>query len=169
MKRTILAIVAIVLTFSSACAQKLQNIRVEARYITDKMVAELGLTTVQRNSILQLNIDYLNGINGYRDIHDKAWKYRNKQIRKMLNSRQWKRYRNASYFYQPIGWERGTYVHNIYLKYPDTPKRGHDKGPRFDESRPPRFDEPKGPHGNNSPEAIKMRRDMRKHCKRGAR
>ena len=62
MKRTFLAIVAAMIIAVSASAQRLTDVTAEARLITDKMVLELGLNNIQRNSILQLNINYLNGI-----------------------------------------------------------------------------------------------------------
>lgn len=69
MKRTLLAIVAaLVMTTTTKNAQRLTDITAEARFITDKMVVELGLSNVLRNNILNLNLTYLDGINSYRDI-----------------------------------------------------------------------------------------------------
>ncbi len=68
MKRTFLAIVAAMIIAVSASAQRLTDVTAEARLITDKMVLELGLNNIQRNSILQLNINNLHGITRYRDI-----------------------------------------------------------------------------------------------------
>lgn len=119
MKRLALTLAVALITALSASAQRLTNIRAEARFITDKMVLELGLTNVQRNSILQLNLGYLDAINSYRDINGKAWKHRNKELRRMMSDRQWRRYREAYYFYQPISWRSNAYVHNIYTRYPE--------------------------------------------------
>lgn len=41
---------------------------------------------------------------------------------RILNAAQWNLYKKASYFYRPISWRQGTYVHNIYAKYPTTPR-----------------------------------------------
>lgn len=119
MKRLALTLAVALITALSASAQRLTNIRAEARFITDKMVLELGLTNVQRNSILQLNLGYLDAINSYRDINGKAWKHRNKELRRMMSDSQWRRYREAYYFYQPISWRSNAYVHNIYTRYPE--------------------------------------------------
>lgn len=119
MKRLALTLAVALITALSASAQRLTNIRAEARFITDKMVLELGLTNVQRNSILQLNLDYLDAINSYRDINGKAWKHRNKELRRMMSDRQWRLYKEAYYFYQPISWRSNAYVHNIYTRYPE--------------------------------------------------
>lgn len=119
MKRLVLTLAVALVTALSASAQRLANIQVEARFITDKMVLELGLTNVQRNSIMQLNLCYLDAINSYRDINGKAWKHRNKELRRMMSDSQWRRYREAYYFYQPISWRDNAYVHNIYTRYPE--------------------------------------------------
>lgn len=101
MKRLVLTLAVALVTALSASAQRLANIQVEARFITDKMVLELGLTNVQRNNIMRLNLDYLDAINSYRDLNGRAWKYRNKELRRMMSDSQWRRYREAYYFYQP--------------------------------------------------------------------
>ncbi len=119
MKRLVLTLAVALVTALSASAQRLANIQVEARFITDKMVLELGLTNVQRNNIMRLNLDYLDAINSYRDLNGRAWKYRNKELRRMMSDSQWRRYREAYYFYQPIGWRDNAYVHNIYTRYPE--------------------------------------------------
>lgn len=119
MKRLVLTLAVALITALSASAQRLANIQVEARFITDKMVLELGLTNVQRNNIMRLNLDYLDAINSYRDLNGRAWKHRNKELRRMMSDSQWRRYREAYYFYQPISWRDNAYVHNIYTRYPE--------------------------------------------------
>lgn len=119
MKRLVLTLAVALVTALSASAQRLANIQVEARFITDKMVLELGLTNVQRNNIMRLNLDYLDAINSYRDLNGRAWKHRNKELRRMMSDSQWRRYRETYYFYQPISWRDNAYVHNIYTRYPE--------------------------------------------------
>lgn len=118
MKRTLLAIVAAFMMMTSAYAQRLANVRAEATLITDKMVLELGLTNAQRNGILNINLNYLNGIRSYRDIDSYGWECRNRELKRMLTARQWQRFKEAYYFYRPIEWRNDVYVHNIYHKYP---------------------------------------------------
>lgn len=157
-----MAMVALVMTIASASAQRLVNINVEAQYITDKMIVELGLSRLQRSSILQLNLNYLNGITCYRDIDSHAWKHRNKALKAMMSHKQWELFRNAYYFYRPIGWRDGDYVHNIYDKYPrhhGPGKPGHDRK-KFDRGHRDMRPEPRGPefgprgpqHGPRGPE-----------------
>lgn len=126
MKRMIMTLVAVWMMITSMNAQRLTNIQAEARFITDKMVVELGLSSAQRNSILNINLNYLNGIRSYRDIDAYGWHYRNKQLKRMMTARQWKRFKDSYYFYRPIGWQNHVYVHHIYTKYPKH-NWGHDK------------------------------------------
>lgn len=131
MKRTLLAIVAAFVMITSANAQRLTDIQTEARFITDKMIVELGLNSAQRNSLLNINLNYLDGIRSYRDIDAYGWHYRNKQLKRMLNDRQWKRFKEAYYFYHPIGWNNNTYIYNIYNKYPKHNYRPNHHHPHY--------------------------------------
>lgn len=131
MKRTLLAIVAAFVMITSANAQRLTDIQAEARFITDKMIVELGLNSAQRNSLMNINLNYLDGIRSYRDIDAYGWHYRNKQLKRMLNARQWKRFKEAYYFYHPIGWNNNTYIYNIYNKYPKHNYRPNHPHPHY--------------------------------------
>ena len=131
MKRTLLAIVAAFVMITSANAQRLTDIQTVARFITDKMIVELGLSNVQRNSLLNINLNYLDGIRSYRDIDAYGWHYRNRQLKRMLNARQWKRFKEAYYFYHPIGWNNNTYIYNIYNKYPKHNYRPNHPHPHY--------------------------------------
>ena len=131
MKRTLLAIVAAFVMITSANAQRLTDIQAEARFITDKMIVELGLNSAQRNSLLNINLNYLDGIRSSRDIDAYGWHYRNRQLKRMLNARQWKRFKEAYYFYHPIGWNNNTYIYNIYNKYPKHNYRPNHPHPHY--------------------------------------
>lgn len=137
MKRLLIAVVTLVLSATTINAQRLANVNLEAKYITEKMVVELGLSNAQRSSVLNLNLNYLNGITSYRDIDSQIWKSRNKKLKSILTPSQWKLYKNAYYFYRPIGWKDGAYVHNIFAKYPQgQPKQNVKKyGKRNKQSR----------------------------------
>ena len=131
MKRTLLAIVAAFVMITSANAQRLTDMQAEARFSTDKMIVELGLNSAQRNSLLNINLNYLDGIRSYRDIDAYGWHYRNKQLKRMLNAKQWKRFKEAYYFYHPIGWNNNTYIYNIYNKYPKHNYRPNHPHPHY--------------------------------------
>lgn len=121
MKRIFLATVAALVVIVSASAQRLADVREEATIITDKMISELGIGPGYRNSILNINLAYLNSINSYRDIDSYGWERRNREIRRYLSPGQWRKYCNTYYFYRPIGWQNRAYVHHIYRRYPHLP------------------------------------------------
>lgn len=141
MKRFMFTLAATLLMALTVSAQRLQNAREEAYFITNKMGLELGLTPNQRTNVLQLNLDYLESINGYRDVNGRLWSYRNKQMKMVLTHQQWVRYKETYYFYQPIGWRGNAYVHNIYAKYPN-PSAG-DCRPNRPSNR---YQQPSGSH-----------------------
>ena len=177
MKRLFLAILATMMMFTSVSAQRLAGVRAEASFITDRMVAELGLSSAQRSSVLNINLAYLNGINSYRDIDSYMWHKRNKELKRMLTSKQWKRYRAASYFYRPIGWRDQAYVHHIYVRYPQHGYYGSGypyghHGKKMKKHMKKHMKKMKKAHRefrNNSPEAINMRLEIRRGTMRGAR
>lgn len=142
MKRIFLATVAALVVITSASAQRLADVREEATIITDKMISELGIGPGYRNSILNINLAYLNSINSYRDIDSYGWERRNREIRRYLSPGQWRKYCNTYYFYRPIGWQNRAYVHHIYRRYP-TCRPGYHHRPRYDRGHGhhrPRFD-----------------------------
>ena len=131
MKRIFLATVAALVVTVSALAQRLADVRAEATIITNKMIAELGIGPGYRNSILNINLAYLNSINSYRDIDSYGWERRNREMRRYLSPGQWRKYCNTYYFYRPIGWQDRAYVHHIYRRYPAC-RPGYHHRPRFD-------------------------------------
>ena len=151
MKRIFLATVAALVVIVSASAQRLADVRAEATIITDKMIAELGIGPGYRNSILNINLAYLNSINSYRDIDSYGWERRNREIRRYLSPGQWRKYCNTYYFYRPIGWQDRAYVHHIYRRYP-TCRPGYHHRPRYDRGHGhhrPRFDKHHGRPGKH--------------------
>lgn len=122
MKKMILTLMMVLSMTIGANAQRLDNTYMEARILTDHMADELGLNSWQIEKAYQMNLDYLNGISSYRDIDAQIWTLRNNQLKSILNAAQWNLYKKASYFYRPISWRQGAYVHNIYAKYPTAPR-----------------------------------------------
>jgi TonB-dependent receptor len=130
-----------------------------------------------------INLTYLDGIRSYRDIDSHGWKYRNKQLKHILSDKQWKKYKKSYYFYRPISWRNNVYIHNIYARYPKhnwKSDKHHHKGDFGRPCKPHKYDKHYKKHyrkykkakrefGNNSPEAIRMRYEMRKDVMRGAR
>lgn len=111
MKRLIMTMVMAVVMSLTVSAQRINNTIKEARILTDKMAEELSLNNWQREKAYQMNLDYLSSINSHRDIHSQNWNQRNSQLKGILSATQWKLYKKASYFYQPISWKREhTYI-----------------------------------------------------------
>ena len=125
MKRLIMTMVMAAVMSMTVSAQRIDNTIKEARILTDKMAEELSLNNWQKEKAYQMNLNYLSSINSHRDIHSHNWNQRNTQLKGILSSSQWKLYKKASYFYQPISWKKGAYVHNIYTRYPNA---GHTFG-----------------------------------------
>lgn len=122
MKKMIMTLMMVLSMTIRANAQRLDNTYMEARILTDHMADELGLNSWQRDKAYQMNLDYLNGIGSYRDIDAQIWALRNNLLKSILNTTQWNLYKKSSYFYRPISWRQGSYVHNIYAKYPTSPR-----------------------------------------------
>ena len=150
MKRIFLVTVAALVVIVSASAQRLADVRAEATIITDKMIAELGIGPGYRNSILNINLAYLNSINSYRDIDAYGWERRNREMRRYLSPGQWRKYCDTYYFYRPIGWQNRAYVHHIYRRYP-TCRPGYHHRPRYDRhhGRPGKHDRGYGRPGKH--------------------
>ena len=165
MKRIMMTIVAAWMMITSMNAQRLTNIQAEARFITDKMVVELGLSKAQRNNLLNINFTYLDGIRSYRDIDAYGWHYRNKQLKRMMTARQWKKFKDSYYFYRPIGWENHVYVHHIYTKYPKH-NWGHDKRRHCPECNYGRPGWPGGTHVTYGPGKPGKHHKHHKHDKK---
>ena len=159
MKRILFAIASAFMMITSVNAQRLTDIQAEARFITDKMVLELGLSNVQRNNLLNINLTYLDGIRSYRDIDAYGWKYRNKQLKRMLSERQWRRYKESYYFYRPIAWRNNVYVHNIYVKYPGHKRPGYYGHP----GNPHKFYKRNGRYDKHDKKYYKHERKYDKH------
>ncbi len=160
MKRMVFALATILMFAVSAKAQRLEHAKDEASYITRIMTTELGLTRVQSQELLRINLVYLDGISSYRDIEGRGCKSRDKKIKSLLSKRQWRQYKNTYYFYRPISWRDHAYVHHIYAKYPKNKKHKYCKH---------QVDRNWRQQGNNSPEAIRQRQKMRRHVMNGAR
>ncbi|HCC86942.1 MAG TPA: hypothetical protein DEQ17_01465 [Prevotella sp.] len=153
----IMTMVAVMLMTMSVSAQRIGNASMEARFLTEKMVEELGLNSSLREKIYQLNFSYLNGINGRDDLNGSTWRLRNNKLKGVLTSSQWKKYKKSSYFYRPISWRGNAYVHNIYDKYSDSrPSFGGNRDnrpvtlPAPPNQRPVEIGRPQQPGKNNA-------------------
>ena len=104
MKRILL--ITLTALFSITVCQANMNsdrVRIETRFLTDRMAYELNLTTYQYNDVYEINYDFINSIRyltddilmGYSWALDRYYEYldmRNDDLRWVLNRGQFKRF-----------------------------------------------------------------------------
>lgn len=102
----------------------------EARFLTDKMAFELGLSAREYDRVYRANLDYLLSVNRYADMYSRNWHTRNSALQIVLSGKRWNMFIGTDYFYRPVSYRRGTVVYNVYDRYPR-----HRKGMYYDEPR----------------------------------
>ncbi|MCH3968885.1 MAG: hypothetical protein LKH27_02205 [Prevotella sp.] len=123
MKRNIFLLAALLIMSLSAKAMGYKRAAVEARYLTDKMAYEMGLSSREYDRAYRINLNYFLGINDRNDLYASGWRTRSSAFRVFFNNRQWNLFIGTDYFYRPVSWRNGSYVYNVYSRYPR-----HDNG-----------------------------------------
>lgn len=132
-KRTFLIAVGLLLLSLPVLASRLGDIRLHARFLTDRMVYELRLTPRQYDDIFEINYDFLRNVDlladdmarGYQYAYDEYYRYldeRNDDLRWVIASSAFSRFISIDYFYRPV------YVvdHHCHLRiYKVYPNRTH--------------------------------------------
>ena len=96
-----------------AVASGLGDIRVNARFLTDRMAFELNLTQTQYNDLYEVNYDFFSGIDPYVSAMarqeayalDAYYRYldeRNDDLRWVLSSAEYVRFMALEYFFRPV-------------------------------------------------------------------
>ena len=133
MKAMRLAIMTIALAAISAqsyAAMSMTEIRREARFLTDRMGYELGLSNRQYEDVYEINFDFLYHVNeviddvvyGYDDAIDYYYyllDVRNEDLMYVMRNRQYRRFVNRDYFYRPLYMVGNTWGLRIYDRYAD--------------------------------------------------
>lgn len=133
MKRMRLAFMFVALAAISAdswAAMSLNDIRREARFLTDRMGHELGLSNRQYEDVYEINFDFLYHVNeviddvvyGYDDAVDYYYyllDVRNEDLVYVLRDRQYRRFVKRDYFYRPIYMVGNSWGMRIYSHYTD--------------------------------------------------
>ena len=126
----ILLIMALCWTVLPASASRIGDIRVNARFLTDRMAYELRLSNRQYNDIFEINYDFFYNVDPYIDrmsygdpyALDMYYRYldeRNDDIRWVLSRRHYVRFMSLEHFFLPIyAVNRVCYV-RIYNIYPN--------------------------------------------------
>ena len=117
-------------TLSAFAAMSTSEVRDNARFMTDRMAHELGLSSMQRNDVYEINYDFFSGIRYVMD--DLAYGYtyaidqyyesldlRNDDLSYVLTRSQFERFMNREYFYRPLDVENRTCRLRIYTVYND--------------------------------------------------
>lgn len=130
-KRLAMMIVALAaISVEGFAAMSLTEIRREARFLTDRMGYELGLSNRQYEDVYEINFDFLYYVNeviddvvyGYDDAIDYYYyllDVRNEDLMYVLRSRQYKRFIGRDYFYRPIYMAGNSWGMRVYSHYSD--------------------------------------------------
>lgn len=130
MKRTFLTWMLCVTSLLSgyAATKSRADLRVESRFLTDKMAYELNLSTSQCNDVFEINYDFLCGVSGLMELAiagnesavDRYYMYldmRNDDLRWVLSSRQYNRFMQTEYFFRPIYVNAGRWALRVCVVY----------------------------------------------------
>ena len=133
MKKMRFALMMIALAAISAesfAAMSMNEIRYEARFLTDRMGHELGFSNRQYDDVFEINFDFLCQANevlddvvfGYDDAIDYYYyllDVRNEDLMYVLRSSQYRRFVKRDYFYRPIYMSGRTWGMRIWNRYSD--------------------------------------------------
>ncbi len=118
MKKTIITMALLLISFVSANAMSYEQAREQALFLSDKMAYELNLTESQYEAAYEINLDYLMSVDYPDDVFAAAWSQRNADLRYILYDWQYEAYILANYFYRPLTWSLGAWHFGIYAFYP---------------------------------------------------
>ena len=133
MKKMRMALMFVALAAISAdswAAMSLSDIRREARFLTDRMGHELGLSNRQYEDVYEINFDFFYHVNeviddvvyGYDDAVDYYYyllDVRNEDLMYVLRNRQYRKFIDRDYFYRPIYMVGNSWSLRIYSRYDD--------------------------------------------------
>lgn len=108
MKRLFIFMLTVMMVFTSASAIGDREARREARYLTDKMAYELGLSSREYDRVYQINL------RTSRDLYAAPWNIRNKALRAIFGLPVWQRFVRTIDFYRPAYWEDGHKIKTFY-------------------------------------------------------
>lgn len=102
--------------------------RQEARFLTDKMMYELRLSSNQYIDVFEINYDFLASVAPMRnaivqgdpraiDSYYSLLDNRNQDISWVLSTSQYRRYSGLTYFYRPVAMQSGTWSLRVYFTY----------------------------------------------------
>ncbi|MCK8622177.1 hypothetical protein [Prevotella sp. E13-27] len=113
MKKMMFMVMMMVMTIS-ANAMSYNTAKKEASFLSDKMAQELKLSSSQSEDVYKINLDYLLGVNDRNDMYGRKWDRRNKDLRYVLNTKQYDKYKHLDYFYRPVSWQSGKFAFSLH-------------------------------------------------------
>ena len=130
MKLALMTIVLAAISTTQLAAMSLSEIRNEARFLTDRMGHELGLSNRQYEDVYEINFDFLYQANeviddmvyGYDDAIDYYYyllDMRNEDLMYVLNNSQYRKFVERDYFYRPLYMTSNTWRMRIWDRYTD--------------------------------------------------
>ena len=130
MRTAFMFIALAAISAESWAAMSIADVRREARFLTDRMGHELGLSNRQYNDVYEINFDFLYQANeviddvvyGYDDAIDYYYyllDVRNEDLMYVLRSRQYRRFVRRDYFFRPFYMVGHTWGLRIWERYPD--------------------------------------------------
>ena len=130
MKLALMTIALAAISTTKLAAMSLSEIRNEARFLTDRMGHELGLSNRQYEDVYEINFDFLYQANeviddmvyGYDDAIDYYYyvlDMRNEDLMYVLNNSQYRKFVGRDYFYRPLNMVGRTWEMRIWNRYTD--------------------------------------------------
>ena len=130
MRLALIFVALAAICIDSWAAMSIFDIRREARFLTDRMGHELGLSNRQYEDVYEINFDFLYYANeiiddmvyGYDDAIDYYYyllDVRNEDLMYVLRSRQYRKFINRDYFYRPLYMVGNSWGMRIYAHYND--------------------------------------------------
>ena len=147
-------------------AMSISKMRQNARFLTDRMTYELGLTMAQYDDIYEVNYDFINNVRylmddvvrGYDYAIDRYYEYldyRNDDLRWILSAPQYRRFMATEYFYRPIYTTKSNWMFRIFKVYTDVK--------HFYYAKPKHYKSYKGEHFRSHHNHVSFYMNHRKH------
>lgn len=130
MKKVLFTLALAIATVVQCFALSPNEIRENARFLSDRMAYELNLTPAQYEDCYEINYDFIASINpimdgvvyGHDNAIDSYYDYldwRNDDLRYILNEVQYRTFMGLDYFFRPIYTMAGSWLFRIHQVYHD--------------------------------------------------
>lgn len=117
MKKIIFTLLVSLFAISAVRAIPFEEARRRSLFLTDKMAYELNLNIAQYNDAYEINLDYFLSLRTARDADGYLLQRRNDDMRYILYSWQYERFRASKYLFHPVTWRAGIWYYPIYVHY----------------------------------------------------